>query len=79
MAYRVTPHTKTKVPKTEVMFNRKIRYTIASVDDNLFKKIYHKLFTNIYTRHRTKQQKQEILPGVVKTKNHNKEKMIIKI
>ena len=27
----------------------------------------------------TKQQKQENLPGVVKTKNHNKEKMIIKI
>ena len=35
IAYQVTPHTTTKVPASEVMFNRKIIYTIPSFDDKI--------------------------------------------
>ena len=44
--YRVTPHTTTKVPPLEVMFNRKIRYTIPSVDDKIDNKVHNSLDKN---------------------------------
>ena len=41
MAYRVAPPTTTKVPPSEVMFNRKIRYTTPSVDDIIGNKVHN--------------------------------------
>ena len=46
MAYRVTPHTTTKVPPSKVMFNRKIRYTIPSADDKIDNKVHNSLDKN---------------------------------
>ena len=46
MTYRVTPHTKTKLPLWEVMFNWKIRYTISSVDNEIEKKVHNCLNKN---------------------------------
>ena len=46
MVYRVTPHTITKVPLSEVMFNRKIRSAIPSVDDKIDNKAHNSLAKN---------------------------------
>ena len=43
MVYWVTPHTITKVFPSEVMVNRKIRYTIPSVDDKFYNKVHNSL------------------------------------
>ena len=46
MAYRVAPHTTTKVPTSEVIFNRKIRYTIPSADYKIDNKVHNSLDKN---------------------------------
>ena len=46
MAHRVTPHTTTKAPPSEVMFNQKIRYNIPSVDDKIDNKVQNSLDEN---------------------------------
>lgn len=46
MGYRLTPHTTTKVPPSEVMFNWKIRYTIPSVDAKIDNKVHNSLGKN---------------------------------
>jgi len=35
MAYRVTPHTTTKIPPSEIMFKRKIRHTIPTFNEEI--------------------------------------------